>query len=208
MPTADLSLRTELTFEEGAHFKLIEVGQILVALQRRFPQGFYAQAATRFVRETFGDVPHEFRTSYDKFATAFLYIELAKLGILEQVNKNTKSPFGGKYFYRCKPELLDDYKPPEPTARYVKRTIEFPDGLLSLMISYSKFLDIPPDQASRQALEGRILGDDRFLTFLEDTRRVSPELYERMGGEYLDKLLSGRTLQRQLPFPNPPDRNI
>ena len=208
MPTANLNLRTELTFEEDPHFKLIEVGQILVALNRQFPQGFYAKAATKFLRGTFGDLPHEFRTSYNQFATAFLYIELANLGYLEQVNKDTKSPFGGKHFYRCKPELLNGYESPEPPARYIKRTLEFPDGLLSLMLSYSRFLDIPPDQASREALEGRILGDEGFLTFLERTKKVSPKLYESMGGEYLDNLLRGRPSQRQLNFQNPPDHNI
>jgi len=208
MPTDNLSLRTELTFEEDTHFKLIEVGQILVALNRQFPQGFHAQAATRFLRRTFGDVPHEFRTSYNQFATAFLYIELAELGYLEQVNRDTKNPHGGKHFYRCKPELLDSYESPTPPAKYIKRTLEFPDGLLSLMLSYSRFLDISPDQASREALEGRIVGDERFLTFLENTKKVSPKLYESMGGEYLDDLLRGRPLQRQLNFQNPPDQNI
>lgn len=193
-PEITIDLQTVLKLDRQDDAPTISVDELLERLAQEFGEtgGFESASGTRFITRTFktsfGPYIGDTSISYSE-----LYQHLAQVGYLRQ-EKRVSS--GGKrtYFYRFNLTTFASDRTEAEQQEEVQRvpvSTNIPKDLLELTKAYKTLMGITVnlDEVVTDSLGKRLLGDRPFMEIMHALRQNSPQVYERMGGNYLDRLL-------------------
>lgn len=161
---------------------ILEVGEILQRLEERYPEGFYSIEGTHFFLEVYGSKPEGFGCGYEKPVRP-LFDAMVESGLLDAVKQEPSSDSGRR---------KTKYIPNETTQEYAPQThqnVSLPEGLATLLGTYSRMNEEDPNIHLRSALEGMMLANKGFLRVMASMKEEFPQEYDRIGGQYLDGLL-------------------
>lgn len=205
MITKNLSLDTKLDVDLGFRISNeVEIGEILLLLQREFPNGFYGQEATSFLKSEMGEMPSGFKNDPLYKPAGTFYKSLVEVGYLEVIDEKSKRKGYLRYdnkkriynavnqvyqFYRVKPDVLSGYKPPLPKFVHDLPLSSNMQILLENYMTLTGTTRIGVERILVESLENLVLGDEKFLGTMELLKRENPQAYASGGGRYLDRLM-------------------
>ncbi len=180
-----VNLKTELPLSKNRG--KIALGEVLLDLNSKFPEGFYAHEASKFLKKLFGDdVPENLRTELRiRYINQWssVYSNLAQLGYLESVRERSK-----RYLYSVIPDVAKGVQPPMPIVWY---EFSLPQDMGKLVDYYQEVLVINIGKQLVEELEKIILNNREALQKMAALKRKSPQDYANIAGLYLDGLLKG-----------------
>lgn len=196
MPLNNLTLHTRLTIGNNWNVKHIEVGEIALAVLKRFPNSFLPRHGTTFIRHEYGGLPKEFRPR--QYGMGGFWQGLYEAGIARR--QEIPSSTGGGYHhfaYEIAPETLQDYKAPAKVLLHDRtrresgpQPIRMPTDRDRLLETFAEFKGLSLDEVIKMS-EISILVDAEFQRVMEITRQVSHAEYVKCGGPNYDKLIQG-----------------
>lgn len=181
---AKLELNSKFQLEDST--RTVEVGEILAELKDRFPNGFYSIDTTKYLRGLLSGSAYAGISNFCK--------ELARSGFLDDSVEQPTNPEGHvKHRYRVKEDAIKGYFPAE---RSVSRQLDLPEGLMTLIETYTKLIGSSPLNQIQGALENTILNNMAFLNIMVTIKEESKKGYDQSGGKYLDRLIQQRQVAR------------